>query len=484
MSKALLSEPIRCFSRTIEPPIDRIGLRSAVAAFPDGVMLETVACGPSFGRYSVFALQPVRIRVTGKGDPFDLMNRTFRPWCPVISDVDLAFPPGWIGYLSYEAGRYVEPKGSRRRLDHPMPMACWSLFDNWLIHDSATGQWTAVAADIPARVARCERPSPATRLDSLERFARGIRPGGIGPHAPVTDPVEGAWNLSRSEYVERVGRVLDYVRAGDIFQANIARRYRAPLRETSIELYQRLCESNPARYAAYLPLRQPASAGMARAILSSSPELFLGVCGREVVTRPIKGTRPRVGEPGADRAARDRLDASKKDRAELNMIIDLERNDLGRVCEYGSIRVESDGEIETLPTVFHRTATVGGRLRDDADCVDLLRATFPGGSITGAPKVRAMQIIDELEPDPRGPYCGAIGYIGLDGRMQLNLAIRTISIVDGHADVAVGSGIVADSDPDEEFHETEAKARGMLAALGVRPAMESPGRKTADGCVA
>ncbi|MCZ6697612.1 MAG: anthranilate synthase component I family protein [Planctomycetota bacterium] len=484
MSKALLSEPVRCFSRTIEPPIDRSGLRRAVAAFPDGVMLESVAVGPSFGRYSVYALEPVRVRVTGRGDPFDLMNRTFRPWSPVISDVDLAFPPGWIGYLSYESGRFVEPTGSCRRLNHPLPIACWSLFDTWLVHDSVEGQWKAVATELPARVARCERPPASARLDSLEQFAREVKPGGLGRHGPAADHVAGRWNTSRFEYVEKVRRALDYVRAGDIYQVNIARRYRAPLQWHPIEVYQRLCESNPAQYAAYLPVRQSATAGMARAILSSSPELFLGVCGRDVVTRPIKGTRPRVGEGEADRAARSMLAASEKDRAELNMIIDLERNDLGRVCEYGSIRVESDGELETLPTVFHRTATVVGRLRDDADCIDLARAAFPGGSITGAPKVRAMQIIDELEPDPRGPYCGAIGYIGLDGRMRLNLAIRTISVVDGHAEVAVGSGIVADSDPDEEFRETQAKARGMLSALGVEPALESPGRRPADGCVA
>ena len=155
------------------------------------------------------------------------------------------------------------------------------------------------------------------------------------------------------------------------------------------------------------------------------------------------------------------------------MIVDLERNDLGRVCEFGSVRVVSDGEIETLPTVFHRTGTVVGRLRSDADSIDLLRATFPGGSITGAPKVRAMQIINELEPTPRGPYCGAIGCIGLDGDMVLNLSIRTMVMSRGHADVLVGSGIVADSDPEAEYEELGAKAAGMLAALGM-PREASP----------
>src|SRR5262249_36764623 len=161
------------------------------------------------------------------------------------------------------------------------------------------------------------------------------------------------------------------------------------------------------------------------AVLSSSPELFLDLRGRRIVTRPIKGTRPRGASAAEDAAARDELASSAKDAAELAMIVDLERNDLGRVCRYGSVQVEDGGSIETLPTVFHRVATVSGELRPECDAIDLLRATFPGGSITGAPKVRAMQIIDELEKSPRGPYCGAIGYIGFSGDMMLNLAIRT-----------------------------------------------------------
>jgi anthranilate/para-aminobenzoate synthase component I len=197
-------------------------------------------------------------------------------------------------------------------------------------------------------------------------------------------------------------------------------------------------------------------------LISNSPELFLRVTpDRRVITRPIKGTRPRL--PGMEIELRDSL----KDQAELNMIIDLERNDLGRVCEVGSVRVSEPRSIEAHPTVYHGVATVEGKLRPEVTFVDLLRATFPGGSITGAPKIRAMQIIEELEPVRRGPYCGAIGYVAPDGTMEFNVAIRTMILKDGMVHVPVGGGIVADSDPREEYEETLVKSRAMFAALGV-----------------
>jgi para-aminobenzoate synthetase component 1 len=221
-----------------------------------------------------------------------------------------------------------------------------------------------------------------------------------------------------------------------------------------------LLESAPARYGGYLDFGD-------FALLCNSPELFLRVARipvsgrREVITRPIKGTRPRT--PGMEAELRD----SAKDAAELNMIIDLERNDLGRVCEIGSVRVTEPRTIEAHPTVYHGVATIEGVQRNDVGLVDLLRATFPGGSITGAPKIRAMQIIDELEPVRRGPYCGAIGYLAGDGRIELNVAIRTMIVKGQSVYIPVGGGIVADSDPAAEYSETLVKARAMLDALCV-----------------
>jgi para-aminobenzoate synthetase component 1 len=221
------------------------------------------------------------------------------------------------------------------------------------------------------------------------------------------------------------------------------------------EVYRDMRWRYPAYFAALLDYG-------GRALISNSPELFLKVdADRKVTTRPIKGTRPFA--QGMEKQLRESI----KDQAELNMIVDLERNDLGRVCEIGSVKVTNPREIESHPTVFHGVATIEGQLRKDVGLVELLRATFPGGSVTGAPKIRAMEIIEELEPVRRGPYCGAIGYLSADGQMQFNIAIRTIIVNQGTAYVSVGGGIVADSNPADEYEETLVKARAMLDVLGV-----------------
>ena len=255
-------------------------------------------------------------------------------------------------------------------------------------------------------------------------------------------------------------KAIDYISAGDVFQVNLSQRFTAALTEHPSRIYDRLRRDAPAVYGAYLD-------HLDYALLCNSPELFLRIerdpeSGlRRVITRPIKGTRARGA--GLDYQLRD----SEKDQAELNMIIDLERNDLGRVCEIGTVKVTQPRIIESHPTVFHGVATIEGLLRPDVTFVDLLRATFPGGSVTGAPKVRAMQIIEELEPTRRGPYCGAVGYIAADGSMEFNIAIRTMVVADGLVHMSVGGGIVADSDPIAEYEETLVKARAMFAAVGV-----------------
>lgn len=280
------------------------------------------------------------------------------------------------------------------------------------------------------------------------------RPNFLEPKQPTSDtPLRSGF--SRSEYESAVQRVIDYIAAGDIFQVNLSQRFSVGMRDQPADVYYRLMRETPAQYGAYLNYDD-------YTIISNSPELFLRVTpDRRVITRPIKGTRP-LG-PGKKQELRD----SVKDQAELNMIVDLERNDLGRVCEIGSVKVTEARAIEIHPTVYHGVATIEGKLRDDVGFVDLLRAVFPGGSVTGAPKIRAMQIIEELEPVRRGAYCGAIGYIAADGAMEFNVAIRTMIIKDGLAHVPVGGGIVADSDPKSEYEETLVKAQAMFAALGV-----------------
>jgi para-aminobenzoate synthetase component 1 len=251
-----------------------------------------------------------------------------------------------------------------------------------------------------------------------------------------------------------VERSLAYIRAGDAFQVNLSQRFTFTHSAPPEELWRRALQRCPADYGASLDFGS-------FSILSLSPELLFRRIGQEIVTRPIKGSRPL--QPTMDQQLRD----SAKDRAELNMIVDLERNDLGRICDIGSVRVSEPPHVEAHPTIYHGVAEIAGTLRSEVGFVEILRAIFPGGSVTGAPKVRAMQIIDELEPVRRGPYCGAIGYLAADGSMQFNVAIRTMVLQNGLAHVPVGGGIVADSDPAAEYEETLVKARAMLDVLGV-----------------
>ncbi len=318
----------------------------------------------------------------------------------------------WIGFISYELGRRFENLPRLAGRSGPMPLFRFSL------HDSAGAARLSPRSDAASLV--------------IER------------------------TFSRDGYLRAVRRVLDYISAGDVFQINLSQRISVRTARSADSIYAQLQAQSPAAYAGLLDWGD-------LAVVSNSPELFLQVTAdRTIRTRPIKGTRPLAS------GMKQALEMSEKDQAELNMIVDLERNDLGRVCQRGSVRVAQRRTIETHPTVYHGVAEVEGTLRADVGLVELLRATFPGGSVTGAPKIRAMQIIDELEPEPRNVYCGAIGYLDADGSMEFNLAIRTITLQNQLAQVYVGGGIVADSIPAEEYDETLVKARAMFAALGLR----------------
>lgn len=277
-------------------------------------------------------------------------------------------------------------------------------------------------------------------------------PGEPGGTAPVPDFRPG---MDRDEWIGKVVEAQDFIAAGDIYQVNLTHTLTAPWRGSAEMFYPRLCAASPAPFSCFLRLD-------GTEVMSSSPECFLRLDGRRIVTRPIKGTRPR----GLDDAAVMReLLASPKERAELVMITDLERNDLGRVCEYGSVRVTGLCELQTFRHVHHLVSTVEGRLRPEVSPVQALRACYPGGSITGAPKKRAREIIASLEASPRGIYTGAIGYFSRDGRAVFNIAIRTLVVRDGGARFGIGAGIVADSDPSLEYEETLHKAAGLFAAL-------------------
>jgi para-aminobenzoate synthetase component 1 len=259
-----------------------------------------------------------------------------------------------------------------------------------------------------------------------------------------------------------VCRALDYIAAGDIFQVNLAQRFETRGVFDPLELYTALKLQSPAPFSAYLN-------DQGKAVISSSPESFFQTRGGRIITRPIKGTRPRGATPEEDRRQLEALRSSPKERSELAMIVDLERNDLGRVCRWGSVKVSGAWEIESYAQVHHQVATVEGELDPEVDISRLVRAVFPGGSITGAPKIRAMEIIDELEPNRRGVYTGSIGYLSRGGSSAFNIAIRTIVSHEGIVRFHVGGGIVADSDPRAEFEETLHKARGMREVLEGRP---------------
>ncbi|MDA0301933.1 MAG: aminodeoxychorismate synthase component I, partial [Chloroflexi bacterium] len=278
-------------------------------------------------------------------------------------------------------------------------------------------------------------------------------------------------NMSRAAYLQAVSRVREYIATGDIYQVNFAQRFSALYDGGGLDLYRRLRTVSPAPFAAYLDLRGDFG-GVE--VLSSSPERFLFADGDRLETRPIKGTRPRGASPEEDAAHVAALRESAKDRAEHLMIVDLERNDLGRVAVTGSVRVPEFAVLETYAQVHHLTSTVVATRRADVGLEALLRATFPGGSISGAPKIRALQIIDELEPTVRGVYTGALGYVSAHGRLDLNIAIRTITLADSVAHLHVGGANVHDSDPEAEYAETLDKARGMARALGVALPDETP----------
>lgn len=443
---------------------------SAVAAFAcqrEPAILESVAGSRTSGRWSVFACDPLEVLIVEQdrlGDPFEVVTAGLARWPHVENNTGLPFVGGWIGYISYEAGAGIENIVPTNPPGTSLPLVRLALYDGAAIFDHCTGRWHLVAVDWLCE-ADADRPGAKERINRLYELLKGPSPAlGCGKDGVSSETSSNGLPVpdwTREEYIARVLAAKEYIAAGDIYQVNLTQRFVARIESPPLQLYLDLRRANPADYAAMLSWDDCA-------VLSSSPELFLDLRAGEVVTRPIKGTRPRTGDERLDYILRRELGDSEKDRAELNMIIDLLRNDIGRVCEVGSVRVESPGDLETHPTVFHRVATITGRLREGCGVVDLLRATCPGGSITGAPKVRAMQIIDELESVRRGVYCGAIGYIGLDGDMMMNIAIRTMIFDRGRVHIHAGGAIIADSDPEAEYDETLAKAAGMFHALQAR----------------
>lgn len=378
-------------------------------------------------------------------DPFALLQEELGAVRPGIEGVP--FIGGAVGYFGYDLGRRIERIPSLARDAEHIPDMAVGIYDWALVVDHQTRRSRVVATD------------PACLQTRLRLVSAALAACGAGrPRVPfrVLDRVRS--NLSRAQYLAAIMRIKRYLREGDCYQVNFAQRFSAPAEGDPWQAYQALRQINPAPFGAYLD-----TPGCR--VMCSSPERFLRVSGRDVETKPIKGTSPRGRDPIEDLMLADALRNSPKDRAENVMIVDLLRNDLGKVCAIGSVHVPRLFDLERFARVHHLVSTVRGRLADGRTALDLLRACFPGGSITGAPKVRAMEIIEELEPQRRGVYCGAIGYVGFDGAMDTNIAIRTLVHSDGVARLWAGGGIVADSDPESEYRETYHKAAALLDVL-------------------
>ncbi len=359
-----------------------------------------------------------------------------------------------IGFFGYDLAPRLERLPRRQTRDSRLPDIRLALYDTAVIVDARTGTaelwaWDLTGEGLSAAHKRCR-----DWRESIERTVRSSRPTRIRPSA--MGPLISSFD--RESYLTATRRVLDYIAAGDVFQVNLSQRFTARGNPDPLELYLRLKVVSPAPFSAFLQWDD-------LAVVSASPESFYQTRGDQVVTRPIKGTRPRGREPAEDARLAVELRNSSKDCAELTMIVDLERNDLGRVCQYGSVVVLDPLKVESFAQVHHLVATVEGRIRSGAGPVDVVRAVFPGGSITGAPKIRAMEIIDELERNRRSLYTGAIGYFSRGGTSAFNIAIRTILVEGDRASFQVGGGIVADSDPEAEYEETLVKGRGMRAVI-------------------
>jgi len=439
---------------------DSARLFEAIADLPWAVFLDSGRHHPGQSRYDILSAQPyVRLVTRGplteiysdtielsREDPFSLLRRALAidPAC----GGELPFCGGAIGYFGYDLARRLERLPVLADDAEKIPELAIGLYD-----------WAVIADHRERRtwlVGQGRDPETDIKWDSLVARFRAPPPERTRAPFRILSPV--ASNLTHDAYARAFRRIRGYIHDGDCYQVNLAQRFAATASGDPWLAYQRLRIINPAPFSAYFntPYAQ---------ILSASPERFLKVEGGRVETRPIKGTRPRAGHARLDAELVEALRASGKDRAENLMIVDLLRNDLSKNCALGSVKVPKLFDVESFATVHHLVSTVTGVMRADRDALDLLRGCFPGGSITGAPKLRAMQIIEELEPHRRGVYCGAIGYVGFDGNMDVNIAIRTLIHSHGTIRFWAGGGIVADSGLEEEYQETFDKAAAMLKLL-------------------
>jgi len=435
-------------------------------------LLESVERGESLGRHSFIGLDTLlSFEVVGDSctiitdgqetvlsgeDPLQLLASTLQNMKVAQIEELEGFFGGAVGYFGYDTVRRLEKLPKLAQDDINIPESKFLITRCVIAVDHVTKQVRAAVL-----ISRGENPLQSFELGKgyLKSILTRLQKGTIKPAKPVS-VAAGAFqsNLTKESYMEMVDRAKEYIKAGDIFQVVLSQRLTCPVQDEPFEVYRRLRVINPSPYLYYLDL------GEAK-LIGSSPEMLVRVKGSEVETCPIAGTNPRGKSEKEDRALAQELISNPKERAEHIMLVDLSRNDLGRVCSYGSVKVEQMMEIERFSHVMHIVSRVKGRLKPDLTAFDALKVCFPAGTLSGAPKIRAMEIIEELEPTRRGPYGGAIGYLSFGGDLDSCITIRTIMIKGDTAYIQAGAGIVADSDPEKEYEETLNKARALMTAL-------------------
>ena len=457
----------RFHCRKIHASINLSALNQTFAGLKHPSILGGNSAKKNADGFSYWAASPKQVFEfrAGQKDPFGKLQHALEKYKPE-RDCENNLPKGifcggWIGYFSYELGRYIERLPETTIDDLQMPLIRLCFYDRIIAYDHNEQTCWLIALQLPDDAQQAEE-----KLATLEKLLAESQRIRVPSPAPADleniDFSQIRCNIDKDYYLRAIEKIKRYIYDGDVYQINFSQRFECDYNAKPIDLYHWQNHYNPSGYAAYID-------GGSFHIVSASPEMFITISDGVISTKPIKGTRPRVSEAGRGKQINaenfNELIRSEKEQAELNMIIDLERNDVARICEPGTRKVVQPRTIESYPTVFHAVATVAGRLRKEITFCDILRAMFPGGSITGAPKIRSMEIIDETEPTARGVYTGSIGYIGLDGSVCLNIAIRTIIISSDTAFAQTGGGIVADSDPEAEWDETITKARALLVGI-------------------
>jgi anthranilate synthase component I len=455
------------FIDDLETPVSAfLKLRGRDPQFP-AFLLESAEQGQRVGRFSFIGMRPrkvVRWSLGDDGDPYALAAAEVGAFSQAPFPDAPPFAGGAVGFFAYDLVRTVEPLGAPNPDPVGLPDMALMLSDVLVVFDHLKHTIT-ILVNVYADDGEVEA-AYADALATIEK-ARGLLAGPVPAVEPTPARARPTFvsNMPRGQFEAMVARIVEYVHAGDAFQVVPSQRWSAELDADPFSIYRGLRVVNPSPYMYFLDFRDFQIAG-------ASPEPLLTVAGRHVSTRPIAGTRPRGADAAEDAQIADGLLADEKERAEHVMLVDLGRNDLGRVCEYGSVAVDSFMAVETYSHVMHIVSSVSGTLREEVGPMDALRSVLPAGTLSGAPKVRAMQIIDELEPIKRGGYGGAIGYLSYTGDLDTCIHIRTVVVKDGVAHVQAGGGTVADAKPDYEFLESEAKAKGVLRA--VEMAMEQP----------